>query len=178
MPKDAKKTFFCSTFINCWLLFFGWGGGNLPRKHPLPLLHTERIDRSGWRFVKFQFQNMERRSVKVPKFGTSIRNGVKKTAFHHALPFYLWQSRQVIEWWELLLLGLLWGNDLRGQGQLFFSSRPSWLLPIPSSSPTHIFGGIHQDWSGLVSHRPYFSPGWDSWFPDHITLLGVGSLTY
>ncbi len=35
--------------------------------------------------VKFQFQNLERRSVQVPKFGTSIRIGVKITSIRHAL---------------------------------------------------------------------------------------------
>ena len=45
----------------------------------------ERIDRSKLASVKFQFQNLERRSVKVPKFGTTIRIDVKITAFRHAL---------------------------------------------------------------------------------------------
>ncbi len=41
--------------------------------------------RSVWPSVKFQFQNLERRSVKDPKFGTSIRIDVKIPTFLHAL---------------------------------------------------------------------------------------------
>ncbi len=45
----------------------------------------ERIDGSKLGSVKFQFKNLERRSVIVPKFGTSIRIDVKITMFRHAL---------------------------------------------------------------------------------------------
>ncbi len=80
MPKVCYKYKAFSVHIVVFRVFFLvlGGGGVFPE--------LERIDRSGWRSVKFSFQNLERRSVKVPKFGTAIRNGVKITTFHHALP--------------------------------------------------------------------------------------------
>ena len=85
MPKFCYR-YALSVQIMVYRLFFGGGKWDLPCNYLLlSFPQLERIDRSGWRFVKFSFHNLERRSDKVPKFGTSIRNGVKITTFRHAL---------------------------------------------------------------------------------------------
>ena len=75
--------------VVCRFFFWEGGVGSALQLHPSFLSSTapqlERIDRSRWRFVKFSFQNLKRQSVKVPKFGTWIRNGVKITTFRPAL---------------------------------------------------------------------------------------------
>ena len=85
------KTFLSDCMICLLSFYFFFGGSGIgiclaSCNYPFSFPQLERIDRSDWWFVKFSLQNLERRSVKVPKFGTTIRNDVKITTFRHALP--------------------------------------------------------------------------------------------
>ncbi len=77
--------------------------------------------------------------------------------------------------------GLLWGHDLKSQGQLFFGSRSTSLFfsnlfshpKFPSGWDPGLFdrislrGGIRRSliiflfWVGSIASRPNFSSGWD-----------------
>ena len=83
------QTFLFQNILSHSLFYFSFLVLSMPQviEQSLFLLtkKSERIDRSNWSSVKFTFKILERRSVKVPKFGTSIRIDVKITTFRHAL---------------------------------------------------------------------------------------------
>ncbi len=132
--------------------------------------------------------------VKVSQTASPRPQPLALQTFHLSTPltceqrthFYLRRSRQVIEWWELLLLGggLLWGHDLKvdlkPRSTFFWLRSPSFFSLCLFSNPKFPLGWdpsrsmrISQPWSSLTLN---FLRGGISGSLTRF-LFGVGSVT-